>query len=117
MSDQIQLEHFSNLISIALADGIVKESERIALSKIAFDNGIHFDKMNDMLASSEEFTYIIPQNEKDRNKQLTDMIKLSMIDGELAKAELELILSVGSKLHFTPDEIKAKIKNHLDELY
>jgi len=114
MEEKIKLEHFRNLVSLAGADGIIQESERIALSKIAFDQGLALDRMNVMLNKSDEYAYIIPQNLQERDKQMDDMIKLAMIDGEFVKAEFDLINRVGIKLGFTPEEINTRIQEHLD---
>lgn len=65
---------------------------------------------------SEEYVYVIPQNIQGRDKQMGDMIGLALIDGELAKVELDLIMYVGQKLGFTADEIKKQIKDQVDNL-
>lgn len=114
MKEKIKLEHFRNLVSLAGADGVIKESERVALSKIAFDQGLALDRMNVMLSKSDEYAYIIPQNLKERDKQMDDMINLAMIDGEFVKAELDLINHVGIKLGFNSEEIKTRIKKYTD---
>lgn len=114
MIDQVKLEHFRNLVSLAGADGIIKDSERVALSKIAFELGMQLDRMNVMLNHSQEYTYIIPQNIQDRDKQMCDMVDLAMVDGELAKVELDLIKTVGEKLGFNNEEVEIIIKKQLD---
>ncbi len=85
------IEHFRNLVSLSAADGKIEETERVALSKIAFERGIPLDRMNVMLTKANEYAYIIPQNMKDREKQLEDMIQFAAVDGEFAKAELDLL--------------------------
>lgn len=115
MIDQVKLEHFRNLVSLAGADGIIQESERVALSKIAFELGMQLDRMNVMLNHSQEYTYLIPQNRENRDKQMQDMIELAMVDGELAKAELELIKTVGEKLGYNNEEVEKLIKIKLDD--
>lgn len=100
------LEHFRNLISLSAADGKIEDTERVALSKIAFERGIPLDRMNVMLTKASEYTYLIPQNTKDREKQLEDMINFAMVDGEFAKAELELIETVAERLGFSKTELE-----------
>ncbi len=99
------IEHFRNLISLSAADGKIEETERIALSKIAFDRGIPLDRMNVMLTKANEYVYLIPQNMKDREKQLEDMIAFATVDGEFAKAELDLITVVAERLGFSKAEL------------
>ena len=99
------IEHFRNLVSLSAADGKIEDSERVALSKIAFERGIPMDRMNVMLSHANEYTFLIPQNMIEREKQLEEMIEFAKIDGEFAKAELELITIVAGKLGFTKEEL------------
>src|SRR5688500_12484460 len=98
MPDNVKLEHFRNLVSLSAADGKIEEVERVALAKIAYENGIPLDRLNIMLDRANEYVYLIPQNQQEREKQLDDMLTLALVDGEFAKAELELINMVGEKL-------------------
>jgi uncharacterized tellurite resistance protein B-like protein len=100
------LEHFRNLVSLSAADGKISETERVALSKIAYERGIPLDRMNVMLKKADEYVYLIPQNTKDREKQLEEMIQFAMVDGEFAKAELDLITVVAERLGFTKSELE-----------
>jgi uncharacterized tellurite resistance protein B-like protein len=99
------IEHFRNLVSLSAADGTIEESERVALSKIAFDRGIPFDRLNVMLNKANEYKFLIPQNMIDREKQLQEMIQFAKVDGNFCKAELELITTVAEKLGFTQAEL------------
>lgn len=105
-----EIEHFRNLVSLSAADGKIEESERIALSKIAYEKGIPMDRMNVMLNRASEYIYLIPQNHVEREKQLQDMIDFAMVDGEFAKAELDLISTVAEKLGFKKEELNAYLK-------
>ena len=107
-----ELEHFRNLISLAMADGILAEDERVYLSKIAFQKGIPLDRMNIMLERAEEYTYLIPQNKEEKSKQLNQMIEFAFVDGEFAKAERDLIMTVGEKLGYAKSEIELMIEKY-----
>ncbi len=100
------IEHFRNLISLSAADGKIEEVERVALSKIAFERGIPLDRMNVMIKKADQYKYFIPQNTKDREKQLEEMITFAHIDGEFAKAELDLITTVAERLGFSKEELQ-----------
>jgi uncharacterized tellurite resistance protein B-like protein len=104
------LEHFRNLISLSAADGKVEETERIALSKIAFEKGIPLDRMNVMLNHANEYIYLIPQNMIERERQLEEMIQFAKVDGVFCKAERELIEVVAERLGFSKDELSHLIK-------
>lgn len=115
MLDPTRLEHFRNLVSLSVADGKIEESERVALSKIAYDRGIPLDRLNVMLTKANEYTCLIPQNQHDREKQLLEMIDLALVDGDFAPAELELIKTVSEKLGFTQFELDMIIGQFMQE--
>lgn len=104
--DPIKLEHFRNLVSLSAADGKIEDVERVALSKIAYEQGIPLDRLNVMINRAEEYVYLIPQNNHEREKQLQEMIDLAYVDGEFAPAEHELIKMVADKLGFTKEELE-----------
>jgi len=104
------IEHFRNLVSLSVADGKIEETERVALSKIAYERGIPMDRMNVMLSHANEYTFLIPQNMIEREKQLEEMIQFAKVDGEFAKAELELISVVANKLGFSNEELDQFLK-------
>jgi uncharacterized tellurite resistance protein B-like protein len=110
--DPIKLEHFRNLVSLSAADGKIEEVERVALMKIAYEQGIPLDRVNVMLNRADEYKYLIPQNMNERESQLEQMIELALIDGDFAPAELELIAMVAEKLGFSKEEFDLIIKPH-----
>ena len=112
MLNQIQLEHFRNLVSIIAADGKIDEVEKVALSKIAYQHGIPLERFNVMLKKAHEYQFIIPQNQHEREKQLQQMIEIALIDGDFSKAELEMIAMVAGKLGFTKEELDKIIASH-----
>ena len=115
MSDPIKIEHFRNLVSLIAADGKIQDVERVALSKIAFGRGIPLERFNVMLNKADEYKYLIPQNQVDREKQLEEMIEVALVDGDFSGPELDLITMVGEKLGFTRDELDAIIRTHHKE--
>jgi len=109
MATETDIEHFRNLVSLSAADGKIAEAERVALSKIAFERSIPLDRVNVMINKANEYKYLIPQNTKDREKQLTDMISFAKVDGDFAKAEFDLIRIVANRLGFTKSELQGFI--------
>lgn len=105
-----KLEHFRNLVSLIAADGEIKEIEKATLSKIAHEQGIGLDRLNVMFLKAHEYQYLIPQNHKERELQLNQMIEVALIDGDFAKAEIDLIAMVAEKLGFSKEEFDQIIK-------
>lgn len=103
--NSVKLEHFRNLVSLSAVDGKIEDIERVALSKIAFEQGLPLDRLNLMLERATEYAYLIPQNTEEKEKQLEEMIKLALVDGVFAPAEVELIQMVAEKLGFSKEEL------------
>ena len=103
--NSVKLEHFRNLVSLSAIDGKIEDTERVALSKIAFEQGLPLDRLNLMLNRASEYIYLIPQNSEEREQQLEEMISLALVDGDFAPAELELIEMVSEKLGFSRKEL------------
>lgn len=113
MLNPTRLEHFRNLVSLSAADGKIEDAERVALSKIAYDRGIPLDRLNVMLTKADEYQYLIPQNHLDKERQLMEMIDLALVDGDFAKAELDLINMVGEKLGFGKNQLDQMVADYL----
>ena len=107
-----QLEHFRNLVSLSAIDGKIEEVERVALAKIAYEQGLPLERLNLMLNRASEYIYLIPQNTEEKEKQLEEMIKLALVDDDFAPAELELIEMVSDRLGFTRKELGVILEAH-----
>ena len=75
--NSIKLEHFRNLVSLSAIDGKIEEVERVALAKIAFEQGLPLDRLNLMLNRASEYIYLIPQNSEEKEKQLESFYKIA----------------------------------------
>lgn len=115
MLDLVKLEHFRNLISLVAADGKIEEIEKITLSKIAYEKGIPMDRFHVMLQKANEYQYLIPQNTIEREKQLSEMIEVALVDGDFAQTELALIEMVAGKLGFTKEEFDEIISSYIEQ--
>ena len=113
MADPVKLEHFRNLISLSAADGKIADAERTSLTRIASVLGIPADRLQVMLAHAHEYIYLVPQNNKDRHKQLEEMMDIALVDGDFSHSERELIKSVAHKLGFTYEEADRVIDEYL----
>lgn len=112
MLNPVKLQHFRNLVALSAADGRIEDIERSTLLRIASHQHIPTDRVNVMLSKAGEYAYLIPQNVKERESQLEEMISLALVDGILDQAELSLITMVAEKLQFTPEELDAILQQH-----
>jgi uncharacterized tellurite resistance protein B-like protein len=99
-------------VSLSAIDGKIEDIERVALSKIAFEQGLPLERLNLMLNRANEYIYLIPQNTEEREQQLEEMITLALVDGDFAPAELELIEMVAEKLGFKKKELEVILEAH-----
>ena len=99
-------------MSLSAIDGKIEEIERVALAKIAFEQGLPLERLNLMLNRASEYIYLIPQNTEEREKQLEEMIKLALVDGDFAPAERELIEMVSDRLGFSRKELHVILETH-----
>jgi len=113
MVDPVKLQHFRNLVSLSVADGNIEEVERNSLTRIASSLEIPADRLKVMLDHAREYLYLVPQNNKDREKQLEEMMDIALVDGNFARSERELIQSVAHKLGFTQEEAEGMIDGYL----
>lgn len=113
MPDPVKLEHFRNLVSLSAADGQITDAERSSLKRIAASLGIPSDRLEVMLNHAHEYVYLVPQNNKQKDKQLAEMIDIALVDGEFSRSERELIKSIAHKLGFTHEEAETVIDQHL----
>lgn len=113
MIDPVKLEHFRNLVSLSAADGKIEDAERIALTTIAEKLGIPSDRLQVMLTHAHEYIYLVPQNSKNPDQQLQEMIDIALVDGNFSLSERELIKSIARKLGFTHHQAEDIIERYL----
>lgn len=113
MLDPVKLEHFRNLVSLSAADGKIEDAERDSLTRIATTLEIPLDRLHVMLTHAHEYVYLVPQNNKDRETQLREMIDIALVDGDFARSEKDLILSIARRLGFTNQETEEIIEGYI----
>lgn len=101
----IKLEHFSNLVAVAYADGYLDKEEKGFLSERAEDYGLAHDDVQSIINKADELKFIVPLNQEEREDQLTDIVYMAMIDGQVHQKEYKLCLSIAKKLEFKKAEL------------
>ncbi len=98
-------EHFKHLISIAMVDGIIDQTESEMLHRFGKKMGFTKPEIDGLLESTRNLTYIPPYDLFKRFEQVYEIIKMVLADGIIDKNEMRLVNSIASKLGFTEDEI------------
>ena len=112
--------HLSNLISVALADGKLVESEKKLLIQIAKRLGISDEQVMEYIAHPEDIEFVIPQKSTDCYTQLYELISMVIVDDEMHEKEEELLKKYARKLNFSEDvvdKITDKIREFLHKGY
>ena len=101
----IKLEHFANLVAIAYSDNRLDEQEQAFLAERAEEYGLPADDVQKIVDSAEELKFIVPLNEEDKEDQLSDIVYMAMIDGEVHEKEYKLCLEIAEKLDFRKEDL------------
>ena len=105
---KIKVEHFQDLIAVALSDGVLDEEEKEFLNERASEIGFPQDEVNRIIENAGELEFLIPMNKIDREDQLGDAVYMTMVDGEIHEKEYNLCLRLAEKLELD--------KNYLDHI-
>ncbi len=97
---RIRLEHFQNLVAVAYADGHLDKKEALFLAERAEDYGLLKSEVDETIDNAENLKFIIPQNDEEREAQLTDAVYIAMVDGNVDEKEYDLCLKIAEKLDF-----------------
>ena len=120
MNYQEKQSHLSNLISLAYADGILKEDEEQLLVDIGKKMGISEEEVLKKLNNPVKQKFLIPEKETVRYHQLYDFLSMIMIDGDIHPNEVRILKKYAKKLKFKEDIVDPlidKTKEYLKKGY
>lgn len=107
---QVNVEHFQNLVALAYSDSYISREEMEFLASKATSYGITDRKMYEILEKAKD----IKVNDKvvisEKEKQLSDFIYMSVMDGILRSNEHELCIRLGGKLGFSKKNVEELIQ-------
>jgi uncharacterized tellurite resistance protein B-like protein len=101
----IKIEHFKNLVAIAVADGYLDESEKEFLAEKAEESGLDPKEVKEIMDQAHELQFIVPMNMVDREDQLADIVYMAMIDGEVHEKEYNLCVGIAEKLGLKKEDV------------
>lgn len=106
----MNLSHLKNLVALACSDGKVEEAELKVLREAAANSGVSEGELQKLIERGNDFQYLIPESEDDRETQLVQMLSLAIADGEFSEDEYDLCKMVAEKLGFTEEELDLIIR-------
>ncbi len=98
-------EHFGHLLQIALADGIIEDSELEMLYRSGKKMGLTKEEIDILIEDSKKEAFIPPFELSKRFEQLYDIIKMVYADGQVNTNEMRLTTVMAIKLGFAESEI------------
>ncbi|RLD75282.1 MAG: hypothetical protein DRJ10_15570 [Bacteroidetes bacterium] len=101
----IKLEHFANLVALAYSDNFLDEQEQAFLSERAEEYGLPADEVQKLIKTADELKFIVPLNEEEKEEQLSDIVYMAMIDGDVHEKEYQLCLAIAEKLGFRKKDL------------
>ncbi|MCF6243174.1 MAG: TerB family tellurite resistance protein [Bacteroidales bacterium] len=102
---KIKLEHFANLVAVAYSDGYLEEHEKEFLSERAEEYGLPANEVKKLFDMAAELKFIVPQNDEEKEEQLSDAVYMAMIDGKVHEKEYDLCLTIAEKLDFRKKDL------------
>jgi uncharacterized tellurite resistance protein B-like protein len=110
--NKLSIEYFRALMSVAMADGTLREEEKEFFQERAEELGFPLESIQEMFSSTIEELQNTSSYEVDEVDFLTDIVAMAMIDGELHKDEYDLCIKLVEKLNYT----KADLDNTIHAL-
>jgi uncharacterized tellurite resistance protein B-like protein len=110
LSLRMNRSHLKNLVALACSDGTLDHSELLVLQEAAASIEVSSEELNELIAHSKEFQYLIPESYDDRETQLIQMLTLAIADGEFSQDEYNLCKMVAEKLDFSERELQLIIR-------
>lgn len=95
----------SNTILVMMADGKMTPEENAMLNGIRKRLGASKEIMQELLNNKYNLKLVIPRNERQKTRQLTEMIHMMRADGEIDLQERELCTKYALAIGFNPLKI------------
>ena len=97
--------HFGNLVTMALSDGRLDESELKLIVRIGLRIGLTENQVRQIISDPSKTKFEIPKSEKLRLSLLIDYVSVMIADGKIDPREASLCSVLARKLGFDPDTV------------
>ena len=105
-----KIEHFKNLVAVAIADGFWHQNEKKLLQSKADQYGLSTEDIVKILDEAENLKFVVPQNIIDREEQLKDAVHMALIDGFFHKDEYQLCVNLANRLGFSQRSVDQAVE-------
>ena len=94
------LEHFSSIVKLALADSIITEGEEKLLKRLAREFHISDDMYNEIIENPDKYPIKGRHSYNERIEHLYDLAKMIYADGSVSKKEASVLIKICVGLGF-----------------
>lgn len=101
----IKREHFENLVVVAAADGYMDEDEKDFLADKAEEFGLDASTVAQIISNPQSLSFHVPESIDEKEEQLSDVVFMAMIDGEIHEKEYSLCLNFAKRLGMTAKDV------------
>ena len=112
--DNTRLLHLKNLMTIALADGILDPMEKEFIIEKASMLGIEEKELNEMFKEALTLNHKIVQTSIKKEEQMADAILMAVLDGYLHENEQKILLELAEVLGFSRKYVDDIIQKSFD---
>jgi len=108
--DNIKFLHLKNLITIALADGVLDPMEKEFIIEKATMLGLEEKELTQLYQEALQFKKKIIQTTINKEEQLADAVLMAVLDGHLHENEQEILHELGNTLGFSREYVDEVIE-------
>lgn len=107
--------HIINLIDVAFADGNLDDAELELIKSSALQSGMTEEEFQDIISNPRREKTFVPSDEKSRVEQLTEMVKIMIVDREIEEKEVAVCKKVAIQLNLAPQIVDELIDRLVTE--
>ena len=116
MEDQISTQHFRNLLSIAVADGILDKSELEFIFKRTGKYFLTVREIETIDLNAINVQPLVIKDAKERAQKMLDLIELMYLDGEAHERERRLCIMFGVSMGYPANDMEELVDQVAAEL-
>ena len=110
MGDDNKKQHFKNLLSIALSDGILDKKELEFLFEKSDKYYITMEEIETVVDNSMYPSSMVISDKSERGEKMLELIEMMLLDGEAHEHEERLCMIFGVSLGYAPEKINDLIE-------
>lgn len=104
-----------NVMKVMEVDGAIDEKELLVLAKVCARVGLSPKHLKGLIGARDKVEFTVPKDMDQRVLLLFDMTLMMMADGEIDKREMDLCMTLASRMGFPasviPDLVKKLIES------